>query len=48
MLNFIQAQEFYGQRPSASWTKIQDVDLLRGTYQYGYANYVKMRGDLNL
>lgn len=45
LLNFIPSSAFYGQRPSAWWTKRHDVDLVRGTYKHGYANYTQMKGD---
>jgi hypothetical protein len=30
---------FLGQRPTQWWTKNHDIDLLRGVYKFGYANY---------
>lgn len=45
LLNFLPSSVFYGQRPSVWWTKKHDVDLLRGTYKYGYANYPQMKAD---
>ncbi len=45
LLNFLPSSVFYGQRPSVWWTKKHDVDLLRGTYKYGYANYPQMKVD---
>jgi hypothetical protein len=48
LLNFLPNQAFYGQRPSIWWTKSHDIDLLRGTYKYGYANYNMMRSDPKL
>jgi hypothetical protein len=48
LLNFLPNQAFYGQRPSIWWTKTHDIDLLRGTYKYGYANYNMMRSDPKL
>lgn len=43
LLNFLSSGAFYGQRPSVLWTKKHDVDLLRGTYKFGYANYPSMK-----
>jgi hypothetical protein len=48
LLNFLPPAVFYGQRPSVWWTLRHDVDLLFGTYKYGYANYQAMRNDLKL
>jgi hypothetical protein len=48
LLNFLPATAFYGQRPSAWWTRRHDIDLIIGTYQYGYANYNQMRTDKRL
>ena len=48
LLNFMPTSVFYGQRPSAWWTLRHDIDLLYGTYKYGYAAYTAMRIDVNL
>lgn len=48
LLNFLPSQMFYGQRPSVWWTQRHDIDLLIGTYKYGYANYSAMRADQKL
>jgi len=48
LLNFLPNHAFYGQRPSIWWTRSHDIDLLRGTYKYGYANYQLMRMDSKL
>ena len=48
LLNFLPHSMFYGQRPSVWWTQRHDIDLLFGTYKYGYANYTAMRGDRKL
>lgn len=48
LLNFMPTAAFYGQRPSAWWTRRHDIDLIRGTYTHGYANYNHMRSDTNL
>ena len=43
LLNFLPTIVFYGQRPSVWWSLRHDIDLLIGTYKYGYANYSAMR-----
>lgn len=48
LLNFLPSSVFYGQRPSLWWTKRHDIDLIVGTYKYGYANYQFMRTDPKL
>ena len=48
LLNFLPHSMFYGQRPSVWWTQRHDIDLLIGTYKYGYANYAAMRSDRKL
>lgn len=48
LLNFIPNEALFGQRPAVWWGRIHDVDLLRGTYKYGYANYQQMRADPKL
>jgi len=48
LLNFMSSSAFYGQRPSSWWTRRHDVDLIRGTYKHGYANYTAMRSDPQL
>ena len=48
LLNFLPNHAFYGQRPSVWWTRTHDIDLLRGTYKHGYANYQVMRSDPKL
>eukprot|EP01022_Parablepharisma_sp_SALTPOND_P011955 TRINITY_DN1525_c0_g1_i1.p1 TRINITY_DN1525_c0_g1~~TRINITY_DN1525_c0_g1_i1.p1 ORF type:complete len:608 (+),score=36.09 TRINITY_DN1525_c0_g1_i1:754-2577(+) len=48
LLNFLPSSVFYGQRPSLWWTKRHDIDLIVGTYKYGYANYQLMRADTSL
>jgi len=45
LLNWMSNTVFYGQRPSVLWTRKHDIDLLRGTYQYGYANYHLIKND---
>ncbi len=39
LLSFLPVSIFYGQRPSVWWTRRHDIDLLFGTYKYGYAMY---------
>ena len=48
LLNFLPTAVFYGQRPSVWWSLRHDIDLLIGTYKYGYANYSAMRTDRKL
>jgi hypothetical protein len=48
LLNFLPTSVFYGQRPSIWWTLRHDIDLLYGTYKYGYAAYSAMRNDTKL
>ena len=43
LLNFIPDQVLMGQRPSVWWSRQHDIDLLRGIYKYGYANYTEIR-----
>jgi hypothetical protein len=43
MLNFLPNASLVGQKPSLWWTRKHDIDLIRGTYEYGYANYNEMR-----
>jgi hypothetical protein len=37
-----------GQRPNVWWTREHDIDLIIGTFKYGYADYQNMRNDLDL
>ena len=48
LLNWLPSTMFYGQRPSVWWTIRHDIDLLIGTWKYGYANYAAMRADQKL
>ena len=48
LLNFLPKAVFYGQRPSVWWTHRHDIDLIIGTFKYGYANYAAMRADRSL
>jgi len=50
MLNFLSNTTLLGQKPynlyiirCLWWTRKHDIDLIRGTYEYGYANYNDMR-----
>lgn len=43
LLYFLPCNYFYGQRPSVWWSTRHDVDLLYGTFKYGYACYTAMR-----
>jgi hypothetical protein len=44
LLNFLSNNHLQGQRPSVWWTRYHDIDLIVGTYRYGYANYQNMKG----
>lgn len=48
LLSFLPVSIFYGQRPSVWWTRRHDIDLLFGTYKYGYAMYPQMRADKSM
>ena len=43
LLNFLSNYVLQGQRPSVWWTRYHDIDLIVGTYRYGYANYQNMK-----
>lgn len=43
LLNFLSNYHLQGQRPSVWWTRYHDIDLVVGTYRYGYANYQNMK-----
>ena len=45
LLWFLPNNLLFGQAPVSWWNKIHDIDLLRGTYKYGYANYVAIKSD---
>lgn len=45
MLNVIDTQMLLGQRPNVWWTRAHDIDLIVGTFKYGYADYNSMRND---
>lgn len=45
MLNIIDTQMLLGQRPNVWWTRDHDIDLIVGTYKYGYADYQSMKND---
>ena len=34
-----------GMKPSSWWQRSHDVDLLAGTYKYGFANYISIKED---
>lgn len=48
MMNIIDTSMLLGQRPSIWWTRAHDIDLIVGTFKYGYAQYLDMREDKNL
>jgi len=43
LLNFLSNYQLQGQKPSVWWTRSHDIDLIVGTYRYGYANYHNMK-----
>ena len=45
MLNIIDTQMLLGQRPNHWWTRDHDIDLIVGTFKYGYADYQSMKND---
>ena len=45
LLWFLPSNIIFGQAPVSWWTKIHDIDLLRGTYKHGYANYMAIKSD---
>ena len=48
LLWFLPNNLFFGQAPVSWWAKIHDIDLLRGTYKHGYANYLAIKADKKL
>lgn len=48
MLNFLPDSALCEHKPTNWWTKMHDVDLLRGIYKHGYANYTSMKEDSEL
>lgn len=44
LLNFLSNYNLQGQRPCVWWTRNHDIDLVVGTFRYGYANYQQMKG----
>ena len=48
LLDFLPDSALCEHKPSTWWTKSHDVDLLRGTYKHGYANYALMIKDNEL
>ena len=48
LLDFLPDSALCGQKPANWWTKSHDIDLLRGTYKHGYANYSSMKKDNEL
>lgn len=43
LLNFLSNMSLIGQRPCGWWTRSHDIDLIVGTYRFGYANYVEIK-----
>ena len=48
LLWFLPNSVTFGQTPVSWWNKIHDIDLLRGTYKHGYANYIAIKSDKKL
>jgi len=48
MLNFIPNDQLIGLRPSNWWTRNHDIDLIFGTFKWGYGNYQLMKDDSKL
>ena len=48
LLWFLPVNLSFGQTPVSWWNKIHDIDLLRGTYKHGYANYIAIKADKKL
>ena len=48
LLWFLPVNLSFGQTPVSWWNKIHDIDLLRGTYKHGYANYIAIKSDKKL
>lgn len=45
MLNFLPTQALQNAKPAPIWTRKHDIDLIFGTFDYGFANYDKMLQD---
>ncbi len=43
LLNFLNNYSLQGQRPCVWWTRQHDIDLIVGTFRYGYATYQNMK-----
>lgn len=43
LLNFLPTSHLQGQKPCVWWTRSHDIDLIVGTFRYGYANYQNMK-----
>lgn len=39
MLDFICESQLQGQRPTLWWTKLHDIDIMRGVHKYGFSNF---------
>ncbi|CDW85164.1 f y-rich n-terminus family protein [Stylonychia lemnae] len=48
LLNFISNDQLIGMRPATWWSRKHDIDLVLGTYKWGYGNYQMMREDPKL
>jgi len=43
LLNMLPSTLLLGQRPATWWDRTHDIDLIIGSYKYGYANYNQMK-----
>lgn len=48
MVNFISQQTLSLAKPANVWTRKHDVDLILGTYDYGFSSYDEILSDKNL
>lgn len=48
LVNFCSEEQLMGMRPASWWQRSHDVDLLQGTYKYGFANYQSIKEDKKL
>lgn len=48
LINYCTEEQLMGMKPASWWQRSHDVDLLQGTYKYGFANYVCIKEDKKL
>lgn len=48
LLNFIPNDQLLGIRPTHWWTRKHDIDLMFGTFKWGYGNYNMLKDDPKL